>query len=66
MEFRDGILIGLILGVLATILFFHLIIDSIHDDWRLKAIDSGSAYYKVEPKTGKTTFTWKHLEKAEK
>lgn len=30
--------------------------------WRNKCIESGAAYYKLDPKTGDSTFTWKYKE----
>ncbi len=33
---------------------------------RAEAVKSGAAYWKVDDKSGTTTFTWKHLDKCEK
>lgn len=61
--FVCGFLVGFFL---ATILMVATQGGKYGDDLREEAVKSGAAYWKVDDKTGKTVFTWKHLETMEK
>ncbi len=64
--FGVGFIIGIILGLLMGLAIMDIARNSEREITKGIAIDSGAAYYKLDAKTGVSTFTWKHLEKAEK
>lgn len=54
-------LVGAFIGAIATML---IVVSTVPPPWkhtelRAKAVEVGAAEWVVDPKTGKTTFTWK-------
>jgi hypothetical protein len=68
-KIMDEFILGIVLGA-GCILMFSMpgCVESSNNKQEIiqlkaAAVESGSAYWGVDPKTGGTTFTWKHLEK---
>ena len=50
---------GMLLGVLLSMLIFGTLNNMNVESYQSKAVELGAATWVVDPKTGKTTFTWK-------
>jgi hypothetical protein len=52
--------------MLIGMLFMGIPMSAQERDYKTLGIESGAAYYKLDAKTGLSTYVWKHLEKVEK